>query len=516
MLRWTIFGLLLALYVFLLARPINMTNADIGRHLKNGELFFRSFSVAETNLYSYTNPDFPVIDHHWGSGVIFYLVQQYAGFGGLSVFFIILSLAALSFVFDAARRLSSFSLAALATLIALPVLSSRPEIRPEAFSYLLCAVFLWALLRYRKGEMKASTILVLLPALEIVWVNLHIYFFLGICLIGVFLVEDWLLIFLQKSTPERWLRGKYLFFTTVLCMLATLLNPALLRGSLVPLQIFQNFDYKLAENQTVWFIENYMSFPMGLYFKIAFAALVLSWLPVIGLTAWRKKSFPLAELVLSIAFSAMGWLAIRNFVLFGLVALPVTAINLRSVLPTRFKQWIGHAGLLVLLVAGGLVLYGLQPRMWQAQAQTTSLGLQPGNLDALAFFTQNGLQGPIFNNYDIGSYLIYGLYPLERVFVDNRPEAYPGPFFTQTLVPMQEDDNVWRQVDGQNHFNVIFFYRNDLTEWGQGFMIRRVGDPAWAPVYVDANALILVRRHAQNDAVIKRFELPQSMFRVTR
>ncbi len=514
--RLAVFGLLAALYAVLLAKPINLTNADIGRHLKNGELFLAHLTVPEINLYSYTYPAFPTIDHHWGSGVVFFVVEQVTGFEGLSVFFIVLNLAAFCFAFDSARRLSSFSLATLASCIALPVLLSRPEVRPEAFSYLFCAVFLWLLVRYRKGEIKGRTLILLLPLLEILWVNLHIYFFLGICLVGVFLVEEGVFALIRADSHGHGKRFKELLLAIVLCTAATLLNPAFIRGAMAPLQIFQNFDYRLAENQTVWFIEGYTGFPIGLYFKIAFAALVLSWFPIIGLAAARRRHFPVAELILTVAFSLMGWLAIRNLVLFGLAAIVVTAANLKSILPKKFAQWTGHAGLIVLLLATGVSFYLLHPDFWQAEAQGTGIGLQAGNMNSLNFFAQNRLQGPIFNNYDIGGYLIYGLFPSERVFVDNRPEAYPGSFFTQTLVPMQEDENKWKQMDAQYHFNVIFFYRNDLTEWGQGFMIRRVSDPAWAPVYVDANTIIFLRRNSENAAVIRRFELPQSMFRVTR
>jgi hypothetical protein len=54
------------------------------------------------------------------------------------------------------------------------------------------------------------------------------------------------------------------------------------------------------------------------------------------------------------------------------------------------------------------------------------------------------LKGPIFNNFDIGSYLIFRLYnkslPAGRqVFVDGRPEAYPASFFQITYILMQQD-----------------------------------------------------------------------------
>jgi len=118
------------------------------------------------------------------------------------------------------------------------------------------------------------------------------------------------------------------------------------------------------------------------------------------------------------------------------------------------------------------------------------------------------------NNYDIGGFLTYGLYPQERVFVDNRPEAYPGEFFTRDLLPMQMREEDWLRVDAKYGFNAIFFYRHDATRWGQQFMIRRLADPAWAPVFVDNFAIIIVRRTPENADVIERFEIPKSRFEV--
>jgi hypothetical protein len=111
--------------------------------------------------------------------------------------------------------------------------------------------------------------------------------------------------------------------------------------------------------------------------------------------------------------------------------------------------------------------------------------------------------------------LIYHLGGQEKVFVDNRQEAFPPDFFQKVYIPMQEDDPVWRQQEAKYGFNVIYFYRHDLTPWGQSFMIDRVRDPGWAPVFVDDYTIIFARRGGIDQGVIDHFELPKSMFKVT-
>ena len=98
-------SLLLVFYAFFLWHPVNFVTADLGRHIKNGELILAGeFDVLNKNFYSYTEPDHPAINHHWLSGVVFYTVWKLAGFKGLHLFYIVLSLATFLIFFNVARR----------------------------------------------------------------------------------------------------------------------------------------------------------------------------------------------------------------------------------------------------------------------------------------------------------------------------------------------------------------------------------------------------------------------------
>ena len=134
------------------------------------------------------------------------------------------------------------------------------------------------------------------------------------------------------------------------------------------------------------------------------------------------------------------------------------------------------------------------------------VGLLKGNNAAAEFFKANQIKGPIFNNYDIGGYLIYHLYPQEKVFVDNRPEAYPSEFFEDVYIPMQENEAVWQAQDDLHQFNAIFFSHRDATPWGQKFLVTLVDDPNWAPVFVDQFAIIFLKRNNHNEEISKKYE----------
>ena len=76
-----VFGVLLVLLTiyagFFFARPINFATADLGRHIVNGELILNGVTdVLYSNHYSFTERDYDFVNHHWGSGVLFYLVHS--------------------------------------------------------------------------------------------------------------------------------------------------------------------------------------------------------------------------------------------------------------------------------------------------------------------------------------------------------------------------------------------------------------------------------------------------------
>jgi hypothetical protein len=511
--QWILVAFIAFAFTAAVTKPIVLTASDLGRHLTNGKLFLDQGIIHATNAYSYTHPDFPFLNHHWGSGVLFELARRFRGFVGVSLFGLSVVFLTTALYLRIAWSHGTLWITATTAALLLPVFASRAEIRPELFSYLLSAVFLWILLGVRSGAMPRRT-LIALPAMLLLWVNLHIYFFLGIGWIGAFFIDSLARARFDRAHRDEHLRlAAWIALTLAACCAAALINPNGWKGAIYPLLIFQDYAYAVAENQSVTAMEKARSFPYGFYFKITLCTLCVSWI----WRLWRDRNAgripDVALLVLTLFVSVIAWRAIRNFTIFSyvtLVAIPYawSDVDLRE----RLGRWTSaitfSTPVLVLLLA-----IAAHPPVWRATYGLIAIGTAPGITRSIDFFKTNGLKGPVFNNYDIGGFLTYGLYPEERVFVDNRPEAYPGTFFTDLLLPMQMDEAVWKRADERfGGFNVIFFYRLDATRWGQGFMLRRVKDPDWAPVYADNFVLMLVRRTPEHAAVIERYEIPQSRF----
>jgi len=496
-------------YAFYLAHQINLTVGDLGRHLKNGQLVVANHLVANTNLFSYAYPDYPFINHHWGSGVVFYLIQSYLGFSGLSLAFIALSVLTLLVFLNVATRYSSFALAAPIAVIVLPVLITRHEVRPELFSYLFGGLFLQILWGYKYGKLGFRW-LFWLPILEIFWVNLHIYFFIGVVLIAVYLFE--LLVVLVTHNNQQNIREQVQGLAAILFLtiLATCLNPSGISGAIYPFLILNEYGAPTIENYSVLAVlrEGYVFLPL-IYFGIVFGSVCLSWL--YALTR-NRSSFSLGNFLLSVFFFAMAWSAIRSFALSAYFVLPIAAVNLKSFLDEPGKASSPPSILKVstVLAVIAFILVILKPAYFVSSNRgRIGIGLEETNDAASDFFVKQNMQGPIFNNFDVGAYIIYHLFPAQRVFIDNRPEAYPVSFFQDVYLPVQLDDAKWNSLSNKYGFNVIFFNHHDHSVWGEQFIVRRVLDPMWAPVYLDKDIIILARRDGPNQSMVARYEIPK-------
>src|SRR3989344_4092584 len=491
----TLISLFSFFFLLLLLKPVNLWTADLGRHIRNGEMILNGQTdVFYKNFYSYTFPDYPFINHHWLTGVVFFLVYETGGFSALSIFFGFISLVTVLLFLDTARMLSNIFIAVATGLILLPLLTYRNEIRPEIFSYLFTGIFLWVLTIFSLKKINKKWLLIL-PLVSILWVNLHIYFFFGQFILGVFglnFLVKW--IFVKDKTAKN--NFLYLLLIGSFSLGALLLNPFGFKNIIHPFNIYGNYGYRVLEEQNLFFLERVIKLPIINYFKLIFGILILSWTYIIFKNFRKLKNISLINLIFTLVFSYLGWIMLRNITFFALFSLVLISANFKNLTEELKKS--PSLKFILAIVLGCFLFFLLM--LLPAQLQERHFGLgTPENTNASAkFFKENSLKGPIFNNYDIGGYLIFELYPQGKVFVDNRPEVYPKDFLQDELVKSQEDSSKWEALDKKYNFNTIFFYRLDLTPWAQSFLISRVKDPNWAPVYVDQGTIIFIKRTEEN------------------
>ncbi|MDP3987130.1 MAG: hypothetical protein Q8P81_02795 [Nanoarchaeota archaeon] len=483
---------LVILFIFY-ANKINLANADIGRHIKNGEILLKENKILGSNFYSYTNPDFPAINHHWAYGAIIYLVWATTGFFGVSLFNIIIYLLTFLLIFKIAEKKSNYRLAILFSILALPLIVYRKEVRPEVISYLLFSIYYFLLIKYKSQEINYKILLTSLFLLQILWVNTHIFFIFGIVLVLFFTIDSYL------NYREKTNNLIKLFLVVVL---ASLVNPYFLSGLLEPFMIFRDYGYLLAENVSIFFMQKRTFSWFYIYVEALFILGMISF--------FVKGNFRqnILNILLFVVFGGLALNKIRGITLLGFLLVPILSENFKETywkLNPRKREILRYIMLILFSLAVLISLASLND-------PGKGLGLLDGVQDSSNFLVENYIQGNIFNNYDLGGYLIYNLFPDKMVFVDNRPEAYPVEFFKEVYIPMQEDNEVWERYREEYGINVIYFYRHDLTPWAQNFLIERIKDPLWIPVYVDEYVIIYLEDNEKNKEVIDEYRLPKEMF----
>src|SRR3989338_2404017 len=222
---------LILLFVFFasfLVHGLNSINQDIGRHIKSGQIIWETKQVYKINLFSFTEPDNPFINHHWLSEVAFYGLNNSIGLKGLILFKAAVILLALGLLLASVYSKTGLWPLAVSSLAGFLVFMERTDVRPEIFSYLFLAFFIFAIFK-SKNENKYKY-LHFLPLVQIFWTNMHIYFAIGPILLLFFTIDR----FFEKR--EFFKKTALIFIAT---SAATFLNPNFIKGALAPLNILR-------------------------------------------------------------------------------------------------------------------------------------------------------------------------------------------------------------------------------------------------------------------------------------
>ncbi len=499
-----------------LIQKINLPTADLGRHLINGQLIWQTgldSPVLSQNFYSYTQPEFNYPNHHWLYGVLVWPTKELFGPTGMILLNAGLIASSIWLIFrqHAGKEKSALI---IAWLIALPLVVWRTEVRPESFSLLFLALITVLLNQFAQQKIKPVWLILSLVTTTIFWVNTHLFFPLGIGLVGFELIKN--LIIKNKQIINRKTQIQVLSLALLAMIGATLVNPNTWRGALVPFTIFQHYPYPVAENQTTLFFFQY--YPNQTIYWYFLVWSVINLIILIGNWPKRHLATIMIESFWTIGLITAGLIIVRMYPVVALLSLPSMILNLDRLLHSHqtklcqlFNQqltWLFLSPTIVLILWAASAT-----RHWLPNFANFGLDFQPGSLQARQFLQALPPDSKIFNNYDVGGYLIYQQLP-QQVFVDNRPEFYSPEFMKDWYIKPQQNDEAWAELVDRYQLDIIFFYRHDATDWAQPFLIKRLEDPDWVPVYVDQYFLAFAKKSAKNSTLIEQLRIPQDFFQI--
>jgi len=460
-----------------------ISDTDFWWHLKTGQYLVDTHRLPVPDPFAYTTAAagasaYPGeartryfnLTHEWLAQTIFYEVWRIGGFAGMVLFRAALLACFCGIVGMVAwRRCGGFYRGFLAAFAAAGVASQFAVDRPFLITFLLLALSV-ALLEWRP---RAPWALWLLPPLMLVWANCHGGYVLGWIVLGAYSGEAVFLRWRDKPVPDE--RGLWLA-----CAAAILLSSANPNGFRIPLVLA---DYRASFLQShllewaplrLWPIE----WPAALLFAGA-ATLV-----------WARQRVRPVDWLLFVAFAAAALSASRNAILLGLIAPIVLASYLpawQRPLPRR-THWAAAAALAAWLGVGidrgSFFQLRVNPWKWPS--------------GAAGFLLAHSITAPMFNTYEYGGYLMWRLWPQERVFIDGRAlnesafhdyarilynhDASDGPDAQQLL------DRYGVQVLVMNGFEYV-----NGTLYLLAPALADPHEPVWKLVYSDAQAMVLMR-----------------------
>jgi hypothetical protein len=291
------------------------------------------------------------------------------------------------------RRLQAdFTIAALLTAVAVSCIAGLFTPRPWLFSILFFTLELDLLMQARKtGRMRG---LLWLPVVFALWTNLHIQFFAGLAVLAIALTE--------AALARRWtgihtrIRPGWMSGIFVACVLAALCSPYGWGSysSLFGMAAQSGILSRVTEMQA-------MSFR---HFN-DWSALLFAFVAT-GLLA-RTRRFAFFESVL-LAFAVyISFHSQRDVWVLAVVASGILASEIKGDKDNRFLLTASAAPAIAVASVLALLLGFRALGVNNVRLRANLAKQMP--VRAVEFVKEKGLNGPLFNNFDWGGYLIWDL-----------------------------------------------------------------------------------------------------------
>ncbi len=443
---------------------------DLGWHLRTGQLILATHSIPTADPYSFTRRGAPWVEHEWLWQVAVAVVDWIGGHTAIVLANGAAVALVLALIYLRLRdQHVAPAFAAAGTGVALTNLVIYAEARPGTVVAVFSAIFLFAFERYKRtGDWRW---LALAPASGLLWANMHGSYILGLLLCGVYgLASLW--------ESRRWRSLAPWLATFGACAATSLLNPL---G--MGLYRFTLGASQLSFNRQFIFEWQPPDFRLATFAPVLATLGLLLAVPAFFRVAPRGRAQQLLLVAGSIAT-----IESQQFILFfAVVAAPAIGDMLDQAFEGRgIRDLSAASGSALGLALLALALMGPATHLTPAAYRLAMAENYP--VDAVDFVERQQLQGPMWNEFDWGGYLI-GALPRVPVFADGRTEMYGNDFELQAA----------HVGFGSTPPGPIF------EEYGINFALVKAGSalatelqamPGWREAYRDKVAAVYVREAA--------------------
>jgi len=396
---------------FVFFRNFYMTDPDFGWHLRAGEWILNHHGVAWTDPFSSYGAGKPWHDYSWLFDIFFALLFRWLGFVGLLLVELAFRVTIPAFIYRLARLTGagfwiSTITAALAAYSMFSIYAPRPGMFTIVFLSIELQILFSALL---DGKGRA---MLFLPILFWLWASIHIQFIHGLIVLAFFASEP-IFNFLLRYKPKTAALPTASIFVFLGSLVATLLTP-------YGWHLYSTVFVYARQKQIYKVISEMMALNFREPFHFALLALVLVAAALIG---WSRELRPL-YLVLFAFASIVGFRSIKDVWLIAIVSVGLIAASWRSIKgPAAMSPRFSPRNRLALAVCIIAVL-AVAWRRYDVTNMWIEMGLAGKYPEAAAqFIEKNHLQGPLYNDFSSGGFLIWRL-PSILVSMDGRTNVH--------------------------------------------------------------------------------------------
>lgn len=397
-------------FLFILAfnTTANNYDYDLWARLLVGKSFMQLGHVLKYDILSYT-PTHAWFDHEWGSGVVFYTIQQLFSHQGLLFLQVILTFMTFFTItkvveLRGVKTTSPYNF--LFYYFAFSAFSyiTNSIIRCQMFSFLFFALYLYILELSRKGRDK---VLWFLPLIMVFWCNLHGGCIAGFGLITLYIIGE----FLNKKPVKKYALSWFI------CFLTLFINPW--GFEYVKLLALDSMTPRPLIGEWTGLFSKYMFF-YYMKFKIFALVLILSEITFIVKKSVSKTfDFDKTKYLVIVATLFM---AVQHLKLIPLAVISMSCFlydDFYTIFNFITKDFFNKIAvvkdtlvyLLILLFAFSTIkMKGFGPYLnWDRYP-----------VKAVEFIKINDLKGKILQDFTFGSYISYKLYPQNKICIDGR------------------------------------------------------------------------------------------------
>jgi hypothetical protein len=475
----------LAILLAAFARPGGwqalLSDGDTGWHVRTGQMILDSGHVPTRDPFSFSRSGEPWFAWEWLADVLFALVFGRGGIGAVAALAAVVASLALAVLFTwILERGAGLWIALAVTLAAASASTIHYLARPHVCSLLLYTFALFLLDRDRRRQ---SGLLWTLVPLSAVWANLHGGFVAWLATLA-------LVTLVCAFEGDRYRLRRYSLLAA-LCFAATFLNP----------YGWRLHAHIIAYLHSDWILNNVQEFQSPSIRSESLVVFAILLLGGIAMAAFALERFQWFEGLLILVWAFASLRSARHIPFYVIAAAPVIA----SECAARWRRLAqrsprGSVWQVTWATAQDLG----KSRGWGVWLPATAVAIMfwaPTQADAVFppvrfpsaavernanLLAPSGSMPRVLTSDQWADYLIFRLYPRQRVFFDGRSDFY-GPEIGTDYRKLLAAADGWRGVVDRYRFEMALLPR----DWPLSTVLDR--EPHWRRVYEDGVAVLYTR-----------------------